>query len=142
MADESQKVGDLMKQIQGMLALNPEIGPRMEEFWKTQDGILEETEAFSKAWFERRRDAARTALEAVRKANGNGSDPSAAMQAMLEWQQQSFRRMAEDMQQWVELCSHCAARMTQAEIEAGKDGADQAAKRAKSTANTTKATPV
>lgn len=32
--------------------------------------------------------------------------------------------------------------MTQAEIEAGKDGADQAAKRAKSTANTTKATPV
>lgn len=142
MADESQKVGDLMEQMQGMLALNPAIGPRMEEFWKTQDRILEEAEAFSKAWFERRHDAARTALEAVRKANGNGSDPSAAMQAMVEWQQQSFRRMAEDMQEWIELCSHCAARMTQAEIEAGKDGADDTAKRAKSAAGTTKATPV
>lgn len=142
MADESQKVGDLMEQMQGMLALNPAIGPRMEEFWKTQDRILEEAEAFSKAWFERRHDAARTALEAVRKANGNGSDPSAAMQAMVEWQQQSFRRMAEDMQEWIELCSHCAARMTEAEVDAGKEGAEEAAKRAKSAAKTTKATPV
>lgn len=142
MADESKKVGDLMEQFQGMLALNPAIGPQMEEFWKAQDRILEEAEAFSKAWFERRHDAARTALEAVRKANGNGSDPSAAMQAMVDWQQQSFRRMASDMQEWVELCSHCAARMTQAEIEAGKDGADESAKRAKSAAKTTKATPV
>lgn len=75
MADESQKVGDLMKQIQGMLALNPEIGPRMEGFWKTQDGILEETEAFSKAWFERRHDAARTAPRRFASRTATGPTP-------------------------------------------------------------------
>ena len=142
MVDESKKGDGLMEHMQGMLALNPVIGPQMEEYWKAQDRILEETEAFSKAWFERRHAAAQSALEAVRKTNGNGADPSAAMQAMVDWQQGSVRRMAEDMQEWMELCSRCASRVTQAEIDAGKEGAGEAAKRTTSAAKTTKATPV
>ena len=58
MANESKSVGDLLEQAQGMVALNPAIGPQMEEFWKAQDGIIEETEAFYRAWFERRHAAA------------------------------------------------------------------------------------
>jgi len=142
MADDAKKVGDLMEQAQEMLSLNRAVGPQMEGFWKAQGGILEETEAFSKAWFERRHDSAKAALEAVRKANGDGAAPSAAMQAMIDWHHGSFRRMAEDMQKWVELCSRCASRMTQAEVDAGKEGAEEIIKRAKSAAKTKHATPV
>ncbi len=142
MADESKRVGDPMEHVQGMLALNPVIGPQMQEFWKAQDGVLKETEAFSKAWFERRHAAAQSALETVRKANGNGADPSAAMRAMIDWQQGSFRRMAEDLQEWVEMCSRCAGRMADAEVAAGKEGAEEVSKRAKSAAKSNHSTPV
>jgi len=142
MANESTKVGDVMEQARTMLALNPVVGPQMEQFWKAQDGILKETEAFSKAWFKRRHEAATTALETVQTTNGNGPDPTAAMRAMVDWQQGSFQRLVDDMQEWVDLCSRCAGRMTQAESEAGKEGAEKAAKRAKSAAKTQDSTPV
>ena len=135
-------LSDLMSQARGMLALNPMIAPQLEQFWRAQDEVLDEAEAYSKAWFERRHDAAQSALETVRKVGGNGSDPAAAMQAMVRWQQLSFQRMAEDMQQWVDLCTRCAARVTDAEMEAGKESLDEVEKRAKSTAKSKHATPV
>jgi len=64
------------------------------------------------------------------------------MRAMMDWQQESFRRMAEDLQQWVEMCSRCAGRMADAEVAAGKHGAEEAAKRTKSAARTNHSTPV
>lgn len=105
---------------QGMLGLQPMIGPQMEQFWKAQDGVLEEAEAYSNAWFEHRHQAARSALGAIRKVNGNAADPSAAMQAIVEWQRHSFERLVEDARQWVNFCSNCTARMTNAEIKANK----------------------
>lgn len=140
--DQKTSFTDVMEQARGMMAANPILGPQMEQFWKAQDGILQEGEAFSKAWFQRRHEAAQSALEAVRDVKGNGADPSAAMRTMIDWQQHSFQRIADDMQQWVELCSRCAGRMTSAEMEAGKEGVEEVAKRAKSTAKTRHATPV
>jgi hypothetical protein len=134
--------GDLMSQARGMLAVNPMIAPQMEQFWKAQDEVLEEAEAYSKAWFERRHDAAQSALETVRKVGSNGADLAAAMQAMVEWQQHSFQRMAQDMQQWVDLCTRCAARVSDAEMEAGKESLEEVEKRTKSTAKQKHATPV
>ncbi|WP_093026714.1 hypothetical protein [Ruegeria marina] len=131
-----------MEQARGMMAVNPAIAPQMEHFWKAQDRILSETEAFSKAWFKRRHEAAQSALDAVRKLNGDAADPSAAIRAMADWQQNSFKRVAEDMQQWVELCANCTGRMAEAEAEAGKEGAEEVAKRTKSAANTKHSTPV
>lgn len=142
MADKSKIVGDLMEQARGMFALNPVAEPQMKKFWEAQDGILEEAEAFSRAWFERRHEAAKKALEAVKTANGNGSDPSAAMRAMVDWQQGSFQRMTDDMQEWVDLCSRCAGRLTQAEAEVVKEGTEKVAKGAKSAAKSQQATPV
>lgn len=143
MASESKpSPSDFMEQARSMLAVNPMIAPQMEQFWKAQDGMLDDAQTFTKAWFERRHDATRSALEIVRKVSGNSADPSGAMQAMVDWQQGSFRRLAEDMQEWVELCSSCAGRMTDAEVEAGKEGAEEVAKRAKSAANTKHSTPV
>lgn len=142
MADDPTKVGDLMAQARTMFALNPAVAPQMEQFWKAQEGILEETEAFSRAWFERRHEAAKTALEAVQTTNGNGADTSAAMRGMVDWQQASFQRLTKDMQEWVDLCTRCGRRMTEAEIDASKEGVEKVVKRAKSAADTKHATPV
>lgn len=139
---DTTALGELMKEAKGMLAVNPMIAPQQEHFWKAQDRILEETEAFSKAWFARRHEATQSAIKAMQKLNDNGADPSSAVKAMLDWQQGSIKRMAEDMQQWVELCTTCAGRIAQAEVEAGKEGAEEIAKRAKSVAKTEHATPV
>lgn len=139
---ERTGVTDLMEQARGMLAVNPMITPQMEQFWKAQDGILEEAETYSRAWFERRHEATRSAIDAVRKMNGNGSDPAAALQAMTEWQQHSLQRLVEDAQEWVELCTRCASRVTDAEMEAGKEGLEEVEKRTKSATRSKHSTPV
>ena len=81
MANESKTTGglvteDLMERTRSgpcsRAAPPAERSRRMEQFWKAQDAILEETEAFSKAWFERRHEATRQAVEAVHKLNGEG----------------------------------------------------------------------
>jgi len=140
--DSKTSLPDFVEQTRAVLAANPMLAPQMEQFWTAQDGILEEAETFSEAWFERRHQAAQSALEAVRDTNGNGADPSAAMQTMMDWRQHSLQRLAEDMQQWLELCSRCANRMASAEVEAGKEGVEEVTKRAKSAARTKHATPV
>jgi len=121
------------------------VAPQFEQFWKVQDAILEDAEAYSKAWFERRHDAAQSAMDALRGATGNGADPAAAMQTMVTWQQQSVRRMSDDMRQWLDLCTRCAARVTDAGIAAGKDTDDApggTGARPASTASPKQATPV
>lgn len=143
MASESTSpVSDFIRQARGMLAVNPMVVPQMEQFWKAQDGMLQEAEAFSKAWFERRHEATKSALDVVRAMNGNGTDPAATLTAMADWQQESFQRLAEDMQQWVEFCSNCTDRLAKAELEAGKEGAEETTKRTKSAAKQSKSTPV
>ncbi len=132
--DAKTTFAEMMKQTPGMLAVNPMLATRMQQFWKAQDGLLDEAEAFSRAWFARRHEAAKSALETVRKVNGDGGDPSGSMQAIADWQQHSLQRMAEDMQEWVGLCSRCAAQMTEGETAAGGQGAEAAAGRTKGAA--------
>src|SRR6056297_1525530 len=140
--DVKTDVTDLMKQTRSLLALNPMIAPQMEQFWQAQDRLLDKTEAFANHWFERRHDATRTALEAVRTASGDGSDPSAAMQAVVDWQHQSFQRLAQDMQEWTELCANCAGDVAGAAVQAEEDALEEVGKTTKSAAKSTDATPV
>ena len=139
---DTNPLADMMQQARGMLVVNPMIAPQQEHFWKAQDRILDETEAYAKAWFARRHEATQSALETMQNIHGNGTDPSGALQAMADWQQGSLKRLTEDMQQWVELCTTCAGRIAEAEVEAGKEGADELARRSKSVAKTKHATPV
>lgn len=140
--DLTPRLADLFKQTQGLMALNPMIAPQMEQFWKAQDGLLEEAEAFSKAWFARRHDAARSALRAVRKLNGDSTNPMALMQELAEWQRHSVERLTEDMQHWMSICARCAGRVASAETLAAEEGLDETAKKAKSATSTGHATPV
>lgn len=140
------KFSDMMEQTRNILSANPMISPQMEKFWEAQDRMLQETEAYSQAWFKRRHEATQAALDAVQKMNGKKADSSATVQAMADWQHGSIQRMTKDMQQWFDLCTTCVGQMTQAEVEAGQKGAEEAAKTAKSAAksaqNNKKATPV
>ena len=138
----STQIGDMMDQARAMMAASPAIAPQMEQFWMAQDQVLSEAEAFSKAWFARRHAATRSALEALRKGDGARPDPARTMQMALDWQRHSMERLAEDMQQWLTLCARCAGHIADAEIEAGKEGADQLVKQVASTTPVKHATPL
>lgn len=132
-----------MRQAREMLAFNPMMAPPFEQFWKAQENVLQEAEAFSRGWFQRRHDAAKSALDATRKAAGNGaSDSSSALQAISEWNRHSVERMTEDFREWMKFCTQCAGHLSAAELEAGKQELEEAGKRAAAGSKTKHATPV
>ena len=45
---------DLMKQTQAAVTLNPMVRPQIEQFWQAQEKMLQEAQAFTEHWFERR----------------------------------------------------------------------------------------
>ncbi|WP_439156309.1 hypothetical protein [Yoonia sp.] len=118
------------------------LAPHMAQFCKAQDTILDQTEAFTRSWFDRRHEAMQTAHEAVRAVNGNGGDHSPVARTLMDWQQHSVQRLTRDMQKWLALCSRCASGAGSAEPKAGVKGVKEVAKRAESTARTNHATPV
>jgi len=125
MADGRTPIDDAMSQAQRLMTLNPVAEPQIEQFWKTQDDFLNETEAFYRDWFRRRHEAATAAIEATRKmSGGNGGqiDPSAALQAIADWQRRSLERVMEDFQDWGRLCTRCAGAVAAAPVEMEKRG--------------------
>lgn len=121
-------VTDLLKETWQAVNANPMVAPQVEHFWDAQDNILKESETFTKHWFARRHTAARTALQTVRTVSETGSsDPAKALSAIADWQAKSMERMVEDVREWFDLCSRCAAHLSRAEIEAGEEGIEKAA---------------
>lgn len=135
-------VGSMMDQARALLAANPVMAPQMMQFWQAQDCMLNEVEAFSKAWFARRHAATQSALDALHKADTAGADPAKSMKLAFDWQQHSFQRLAEDMQQWMALCARCTGHVADAEIEAGKEGADHLVSQVAAASGAKHATPV
>lgn len=130
-ANRTRPLEDLMKQAQGMLAVNPMIVPQLEQFLKAQDSILDEAERFARTWFERRHAAMRSALDVAREASADGGAGStSALQAMSDWQRGSTERMAEDVRCWLEFCMRCTGHFAAGETEARKEDAEAAEKRA------------
>lgn len=135
-------ISEAMRQGQTMLASGQMLAPQMEGYWKIQEALLEESEVFVKEWYRRRHEAAQSALDIVRKMNGNGADPTEKMQAMAAWQRESVARVAEDMRQWMDFGARCAGRVAAAESEVVEEGLKQAGKTVTSAAGTKHATPV
>lgn len=136
------RFAELVKQTQGLLAMNPMLAPQMEQFWKAQNGLLDESEAFSKAWYTRRREAAQSALKLVRKLNGTRTNPMTTVQDLADWQRHSVERLTEDMQHWMSMCARCAGRFASAETLAAEEALEETAKRTKAATTTSHATPV
>ena len=127
-SDTKTDITETIRKMQDMVASVPAMAPQMEQFWNAQDSILDDVEGFTQGWFERRHEATRSALEAIREANGNGTDPSAAMMVIANWQRHSMERMTEDIQQWTDLWARCAGRMAPATPAASATGGAKAAK--------------
>lgn len=102
------------------------IGPQMTQFWRAQDRILSEFEAFARHWFARRHEATKAALLACeRAAAANQTDAAGAVAAFREWQAHSAERMAEDMREWMDLWTRCAGHLVRGEVGAGADTLDE-----------------
>ena len=121
---------DMLKGMQKLFAPYPMVGPQVEHFWQAQDAILNDAETFARNWFERRHTATRTALNAAKDVTKlDNADPAAAMKVMSDWQSHSMERIAEDVQEWMDLCTRCSAHITQAQMEAGEEGLQAARKK-------------
>jgi hypothetical protein len=115
---ETTAVTDMIKQAQNTFTTNPMIGERMTHIIEAQQGILNEAEEFSKHWFERRKEAAETAVKAAKDIFGNGaSDPAAPMSVISDWQKHSMERMTADLQDWVDFCARCTGKITKSETK-------------------------
>lgn len=126
-------MAEIFQQMREFAAFNPMIGPQIEHFWEAQEKILDESETFARNWFERRHEATRSAMSAAKGVTRAGStDPATAARALADWHSRSLERMAEDLRDWFDMCSRCAGHLTRAEIEAGEDALNAAARQAPS----------
>lgn len=124
---------EIAKSMQSAMTSNPMIAPQVEQFWNTQERILDEAETFTRHWFERRHEAARTAMIAARKStSGAAGAPGDAMQTVAEWQRHSIERMVEDAREWLNMVTRCANHVSEHEIEAAEEALKEAQKSVKS----------
>jgi len=148
-SDKQKSVtGDIMEQAKAMLAFNPMMGPQVEQFWKMQENVLQDAEAFSRGWFERRHEAAQSALDATREVAGNGAtEPTSAQRAsaqraVTDWNRHSLERMTEDFQEWMKFCTKCAGHFSKAELQAGEQEMEEVKKATAAAEKSKHSTPV
>lgn len=141
--ETANSITDLAAQTQEILFLNPMAVPQITKLLEAQENALREAEEFSEHWFARRHAATKTSLEIARDISKKGSaDPSGVVKDLTDWQRQSIERIAEDFQEWIDLCARCAGHFATAEIEAETEGLQEAAKRTESTVKSRHAMPV
>ncbi len=127
------------KSTQSFATAIPAAGSQGAHFWKAQDTVLKECEAFSEAWFKRRHEATQSALDATKKlAERSMGDPMAAMSILAEWQTHSMERLAEDARDYLAMMTGCAAAVISNEVEA----VDETVASAKSATKSAKSEPV
>jgi len=121
-------VGDFIKQVPLGHPIMPMLGSQAKHFWEIQESILNETEAFSKNWFERHHKASRAGLEAANSFKENGAtNPGAVLRTIADWQTQSMQRLVDDFQEWVALYSRCTAHLANQEMQSMEDVKEKAA---------------
>ena len=141
-------ITDLVHQTQNLFKLNGAAQPQFEQFWKMQDAMLKEAEAFTRHWFERRHEASESAVEALHEMNSAASaEPAAAMRAIADWQRGSLERVNADLQEWIALCTHVSQLAATPESEDApsdtvKDKTTKAKRGAASGSRSEHATPV
>lgn len=134
---------EALKPLQSTMLFNPVFKPQVEQFWDVQEKLLDEAEEFTRHWFQRRHEAARTALDAARTAvSGDPAGPAAAIEAFSEWQRHSAERIAEDGREWLEMMSRCASYARETEAEAVGEAAGEAVKITKKAVKPAQSDPV
>jgi len=136
MSNDNKTMTDMQEMTKSALAMFtalPGAGSQSTHFWQAQDMILEEVEKFSSAWFKRRHEGTRAAIETSRQlAEGAMSDPAAAMEILTNWQSRSIERLTEDAKDCSEMMSRCTEAFVKNEVEAVAETAEIAKKATKS----------
>jgi len=128
-SNADQSTNETLKEVWQLMNANPFMAPQVEHFWEAQDYLLNETEAFTAKWFARRHAATRAAIDAARTMAKSGSGhPDSSLQTLSDWQSQSAERVAEDIQEWLDLWSRCADFVARSESQVGAEGLEKAVK--------------
>jgi hypothetical protein len=102
---------------------------QMERFWESQRKLLDEYESFSRAMLERRRSAADSTLDTLRKM-GACTDGADWAKCYSDWLAGSFARVAEDsrdvLQEGWKLFSEASQTMTAGMAETAAASAESA----------------
>lgn len=123
---------------QAMFTANPLMGPQAQHFWKVQDQFLKEAESFTSAWFKRRHDATRSAMDAASNIEDDKLlEPGHIMQVMADWQNHSMERLSDDAKEYNDMMTRCMDSLVYNEIEAAKE----TVKKSKRTSRQKDATP-
>ncbi len=102
--------------------------PHVQNFWQAQNAALGEAETFAKRWFERRRMAVQSAIQATDEIARRGTEIGAAQSILQDWQLHSLERMAEDASDWMTLWRNCANFYSASEIDAEAEVIEMASK--------------
>ncbi len=121
-----------MRSTQQLFAANPMTGTHARDFWEMQQRMLAEAENFTSAWFVRRNQATRAAMQASEKlANSGPSNPAVLLEVMAEWQKASMERMSDDARECGEMLGRCAGLLMRTEIDAAEEAKDKIKKATK-----------
>ncbi|THH36893.1 hypothetical protein E4Z66_08095 [Aliishimia ponticola] len=120
-----EEMQEVVKSGQSVAAILPAAEAQSTHFWTTQDTFLNELEKFSSAWFKRRHEATKHAMEASKelteKAFGN---PAEAMTILSKWQSDMMEKLAEDAKDYMELVTSSTAAAVSNEVEAVQESAE------------------
>jgi len=117
--DTNKGFSEAIKSAQDVFGTAAMMGPQGRHFWQAQERVLDEAEQFYTAWFKRRHDAVRAALDTTALVATDGMrDPSVALRALTEWQSGSMERMAQDVREGTAMVSRCMSATVGHEIEA------------------------
>jgi len=123
---------NMTKSAQSMFNAMPAAGTQGAHFWQAQDMILNEFEKFTFAWFRRRHEGTRTAIETSRQLAAEAmTNPAAAMGILTDWQSHSIERMAEDAKDCSEMVTKCTGALVSNEVEAIEETVEIAQKAVK-----------
>jgi hypothetical protein len=146
MSHKSQNYKDLadfFKPMQVGMSMNPFLSPQIEHFWNAQEKMLDAAELYSQHWFQRRHEAARTALKAARSmTSGKAGTPAEMMRSLVEWQLHSMERLAEDAREWLDLVSTSTGQFSREETKAVSEGMEKASKMTRGTSKEAESVPV
>lgn len=102
---------------QVLFTANPAfLAPQAKHALQTQERFFDEAEKFAAAWFERRREATQSLIDAARRiASAGQGDPSNALTEIIEWRTKSMERLAEDMKDYTTMLGRCAGTVVKEE---------------------------
>ena len=94
--DQNSNGFEAMQQAFGAFApLRAALGENSANYWRNQDKILDSMQEFARGWFERRHEAAKSALDAAR-CSCEANSPADVVRGFQAWMMGSMQRVAAD----------------------------------------------